>query len=492
MKLKKVDVILVLLVVIIIILAARRLTSNYNAGTKAADLLIRPVNIGKDVVLTDAKWTNVENYRPGDPAVAASGSTPAVKADTELSWYELNTKAWSIPNCWGFRKVLQVGGGGAVGYFLTDPSADMTKDCGVIDTTVLSDGVEYSIPDAFISQISVADPVQGTDCVWSLGAGSKWIVGSPAQHGGACSPAPPPVGFVNSTFFTTNITLPDTYYVFIGTNNYLGWGTTPGSYSQVSTGTIVFKILVQGKDGKFYGIRGDTNALITSDKIFGPWSIVKPVNSSLKWIIQMDNGTWIGIKTDNGVYTSQSASGPWTRQGTQTIAWGPVISSDGTLVATSVTGDIVTATDPAGTWTTYTGSLITGGSAVLTSVRRAYKLSNGKWLAFSSAGDGGGTNKLYWGDSPSGPWTADPNWRFQCDGGNCFIQGSVNSPIFAAFLDPDTNDLIVFGGKDSRDIAKANSLSLPVTYTGLSNGNSFTHGIGKVSPGKRLFLEKWM
>jgi hypothetical protein len=484
MQFKQDDIIIILLCIIVLILISRRLSSGFNSLTNPNDLLIRPVNIGKDIVTTDSKWTNATNYRPGDPG------------DEELKWYEVNNKAWTIPNCWGFRKVLQLNGGGSVGYFLTDPSSlvDMSRAAGVIDTTVLSDGVEYAIPGAFIAQKTAADPILGTDCVWKLNDSSNWIIGTPAIHDGACGPAPAPIGFVNSTFFTTNVNLPDTYYVFIGTNNYLGWGITPGSYSQVNMGTIVFKILVQGKDGKFYGIRDSNNSLISSDKIFGPWSIIKPTNNSLKWIIQMDNGTWIGInKTDNGIYTSQSASGPWGRQGAQTIAWGPVISSDGTLVATSMTGDIVTATDPAGPWTTYTGSPITGGSAVLTSVRRAYKLSNGKWLAFSSAGNADvGTNKLYWGDSASGPWTEDPAWRLQCQGGNCFIPGSFNSPIFAAFLDPDTNDVVVFGGGNSRDIAKANSLSLPVTYTGLSNGNSFTHGIGKVSPGKRLFLEKWM
>jgi hypothetical protein len=551
MKVKKEDIITLLLAVIVVVIVARRFTSSYNVNTPAADLLIRPVNIGKDIVLTDAKWTNTANYKPGDAG------------DENLPWYDINTKAWSVPNCWGFRKVLQKGGGGSVGYFLTDPSGDMSRDCGVIDTTVLSDGVEYSIPDAFISQISAADPVQGTDCVWTLGAGSKWIVGSPAVHGGACSPAPPPVGFVNATFFNTKTpTLPNSYYVFIGANGRLGWSQTlNGSYDQTNTGNINFRVLIKGTDGKFYGLKSDGTGILSSTSIFGPWSVVRPINTSFRWINQLDDGTCIGINsTDNGIYTSSTMAGPWTRQGAQTVSWGPIASADGaTLIAIDTSGTrprpggaLITATSIAGPWTTYTDSPMSQSSplwwapsfpisaytasstpaaspspaaapspssvppkpysyspdpeTVLPLINRAYKLKSGKWIAIqpniavcgdnnpgnpSSACDAPGCYRLFYSDSPAGPWTWDKNWRLQ--GSGCNVDSATPMMAMAAFEDPDTSDLIIIGGHwQARD--RIYKTSSPVTWptkpwTQINPNNVPFVGVGKVSPTKRLFLE---
>ena len=284
---------------------------------------------------------------------------------------------------------------------------------------------------------------------------------------------------------------------------------------------------------------------MSASSIFGPWSIVRPVNNLFKWINQMDNGTFIGVnKNDNGIYTASAMAGPWTRQGAQTLTWGPIIASDGTLVAVDTDGNIVSATTAAGTWTTYANSPIsptsppwwpaspaaapTPGAApspspgppntspykavpaetVLPPVMRAYKLASGTWIAIQpwqpvnqpmwqrNITDPPGSAKLYYASSPAGPWTWDPNWRVMGEYGS--FQGiQQNNLAYGAFQDPDNNDVIVYGGSHSMlinaqaSIYKANSPTFPTTWTKANGSNTF-NGIGKVSPAKRLFLERFV
>ena len=484
MKIKKEDIIIGLLVVIVVLLVLRRVRSNFNASTPPADLLIRPQNIGKDIDITATKWTNVANYKPGDPG------------DETKAWYELNIKAWSIPGCWGYRKVLQAGGGGAVGYILSAPAAtDYTRDCGVIDTVVLSDGALHAVPDALICQLSAADPVQGTDCVWTLGAGSKWIVSSPAAHGGVCPPAPAPVSFVTNEYFAgSTLKLPTTYDARISSGSddvqvklSTGW---------TSVGSAKWRILMNTNDNKWVGVLPDWST-VTSSAITGPWKLATTqgptADSQFENLIQYPDGLFVcnahGGATAGGVYTATDMNGPWTRRGTITFRVKKHVSPTGTVTWYGVsnsgsTPQVSTASSLDGPWTPYNLSV---GSCGVADVLR---LTNGRWIILSGAtgcdysqSATSPQNGLWIGaasGSLSDAFAVDPalgGW------GGLYDFGSQHNNVFSLIEGPNANDVTCFGGRYGRHIWK--SSNVPGNWTDVDDGS---HAYTYVSPTNRFYI----
>ena len=127
--------------------------STYIPGlTPATDTQFRLQTIGLDI--EPSQWVAGTDYRL---ATAADGPLDSLT--------DLNTTAWSLGSTViGWRKILQIGGGGAVWWLLKDPTTLMTRYCSIIDRVILSDGLEHAVPDAILCLKSVANPVNEVVC----------------------------------------------------------------------------------------------------------------------------------------------------------------------------------------------------------------------------------------------------------------------------------------------------------------------------------------
>jgi hypothetical protein len=127
--------------------------STYIPGvTPTADTQFRLQTIGVDI--EPSQW------------VAGTDYSVAVATDGPLdSFTDLNTTAWALGSAVvGWRKVLQVGGGGAVWWLLKNPTGLLTRLCDIIDIVILSDGNAHAVPDAIVCLKSVANPVNELLC----------------------------------------------------------------------------------------------------------------------------------------------------------------------------------------------------------------------------------------------------------------------------------------------------------------------------------------
>ena len=134
------EYILIILFVIIIFFLLRPVKSNY--GT--ADSYVTFFQVGKDI----------------DPAV----TTTVPSSDNALTVDSINSKLWGtggFTSYWGFRKVLQNGGGGAVSYLTfandTAATAALTKQADVL-TTINFQGQDYTIPTVLFVKKSLTSP----------------------------------------------------------------------------------------------------------------------------------------------------------------------------------------------------------------------------------------------------------------------------------------------------------------------------------------------
>lgn len=477
MKIKKEDVIISLLLVIVVLLVVRRLRSDFTTTTPPADLLIRPQNIGKDIDITATKWTNIANYKPGDPG------------DETKAWYEINNKAWSIPGCWGFRKVLQAGGGGAVGYILSAPvAADYSRDCGVIDTVVLADGALHAVPDALVCQLSAADPVPGTDCVWSLGTGSKWIISSPAAHGGACGPAPAPVSFVTNEYFAGAGTpaVSSDYYIlgdataFAGgpMNFSLSFGGPQWRFTNMKF-TTMGECQLADNTKFYYGTRATNGApgegaIYVSTSIKGPWKIVT-TNITTWYLKQLVDKTFIAVSTDGSVWTAPNLNNLTTPTLTFTKATSTAIKyiiqlTDGSLAGVGSDSAVYTSVAPYTTWS------ITNK----TNVKRVYQLASG---TFAYVGTDG---KLYQSNDLSGAKTVVSLTMASGDAATRSPDGQIN----LLYQDADGSLFIqgAFGGANGANrLFKAASLSGPWDFAWSNMWGGYFDGIARVSATRPMF-----
>jgi hypothetical protein len=127
--------------------------STYIPGlTPAIDTQFRLQTIGLDI--EPSQWVQGAEYRV---ATATDGLIDSLSA--------VNTTAWSLgPTVIGWRKILQIGGGGDVWWLLKDPTTLMSRYCSIIDRVILSDGLEHAVPDAIVCLKSVANPVNEVLC----------------------------------------------------------------------------------------------------------------------------------------------------------------------------------------------------------------------------------------------------------------------------------------------------------------------------------------
>jgi len=142
---------LILLIFLIIVLLTKK--SNYDSNLLASVIDLRPrlLQIGKDININDTStWTST---------VLVQGTS----GDNSLGWGELNRKCWDN-NYKGFRKILQVGGGGKVWFFVSAmPTIDqMTRTC-----TVIGYVSGYAIPDVLIVSKSDVSPSLENQCVYT-------------------------------------------------------------------------------------------------------------------------------------------------------------------------------------------------------------------------------------------------------------------------------------------------------------------------------------
>ena len=107
-------VIITLMILIVVILLLKRRVEGYNNATPSADIIFRPLNIGLDlqssIISNPAKLTTSTTV---DLNVYKKNSGYATPTLAQLTWWQLNEVAWATSGCVGFRKVLQLGGGGA-------------------------------------------------------------------------------------------------------------------------------------------------------------------------------------------------------------------------------------------------------------------------------------------------------------------------------------------------------------------------------------------
>ena len=154
-------------------------SSSISTSMKLSDSYVNFFQVGKDI----------------DPAVTTTVPSP----DNLLSIDTINARLWNDPAksaYWGFRKVLQNGGGGAVSYltFANDAAATaaLTQDAGVL-TVISYQGQDYTIPTVVIVKKSVsfitpvittgrehACIIQPDSKLWCTGGNSQYQIGAPS------------------------------------------------------------------------------------------------------------------------------------------------------------------------------------------------------------------------------------------------------------------------------------------------------------------------
>ena len=138
-------ILIIILFLIIIIFLVNSKKSNYNASTSVADWHVTFFQVGKDI------------NRQVTMTVASTDNSLSVDAINSNLWTDSTKSTY-----WGFRKVLQVGGGGAVSYlpFADDTAATaaLTQQAGGLQSYNYN-GIEYLIPNIVIVKKSKVSPI---------------------------------------------------------------------------------------------------------------------------------------------------------------------------------------------------------------------------------------------------------------------------------------------------------------------------------------------
>ena len=124
-------------------------------------------------------FKQVSNFTPSDPTkypsffnigkTISSGTSVVASSDNTLSSYAINTKLHTDPaysTYWGFMKVLQAGGGGAVSYlsFAADSAATtaLSEDAPVLTSTNFQ-GADYLVPSIIFMKKSATYDASATE-----------------------------------------------------------------------------------------------------------------------------------------------------------------------------------------------------------------------------------------------------------------------------------------------------------------------------------------
>lgn len=183
---------MLLLIVVIFFLLITRIASSYTAGTPANDLSVLSLPVldssgnYQDIDPTTSPWSTAANY------VLDTGNP---------SWVQANINCWASPNCTGIRHNFDT----HQTWYLNQPiGSTKTSAVSVLTPVVTYNGTRYRLPLAIVAAKSAQDPNAPIDCTWTSTTGAcsttvcdtpgtqttTWSVGTPASHGGACSPAP--------------------------------------------------------------------------------------------------------------------------------------------------------------------------------------------------------------------------------------------------------------------------------------------------------------
>ena len=183
---------ILLLVVITVLLLVTRITSSYTAGTPANDLSVLSLPV------TDSSG----NYQDIDPATSPWSTAANYVLDSGTpSWSQANINCWASPNCTGIRHNFDT----HQTWYLNQPiDTTKTSAASALTPVVTYNGARYRLPLAIVAARSTQDPNAPVDCTWTSTTGAcsttvcdtpgtqttTWSVGTPASHGGVCSPAP--------------------------------------------------------------------------------------------------------------------------------------------------------------------------------------------------------------------------------------------------------------------------------------------------------------
>ena len=188
------DLMILLLIAIMVILLLMRVSSSYTAGTPANDPSL------KLQVQTNADGS----FKDIDPTAAMWTSTTYQLDAANPSFSQANINCWANPNCWGIRHTFDPDASQKTWYLMTAPTTTVSAPESAVSPRPWN-GAYYAFPAAVIAQKSAQDPLAPVNCTWTPAtsacvptpcgspAGSKtttYSVGTPASHGGTCSPAP--------------------------------------------------------------------------------------------------------------------------------------------------------------------------------------------------------------------------------------------------------------------------------------------------------------
>jgi len=170
-------IIIALLILLLLLLGNK--SSYMPAQATSQDRYSQPILIGKT-------WLGNQNgWSLGDNCI--NGSV----ADASLSWDDLNIQMWTraftsstgaVRTCYGFRKTLQIGGGGAI-LWLFRPlvGANDVPDANIFpnslpDSDVLENvdigGITYAVPTQVTALKSKISPLAAADCAYTVSQGT--------------------------------------------------------------------------------------------------------------------------------------------------------------------------------------------------------------------------------------------------------------------------------------------------------------------------------
>jgi len=172
--------VIIIALIILIILLLRNMSSYTAAQAGSQDRYSQPILIGKTWGGQQNGWVNGDNFINGSPA------------DALLSWDALNIQMWTraftsstgaARTCYGFRKTLQIGGGGGVLWLLRPlvgandvPDANIfpnnLADAGVLENVNIG-GTMYAVPDQVTAVKSKISPLPAADCAYTVSQGAS-------------------------------------------------------------------------------------------------------------------------------------------------------------------------------------------------------------------------------------------------------------------------------------------------------------------------------
>jgi len=187
------DWLIVFLVAVVLLILFMRITSSYTAGTPANDRS----------VISQPVFDSSGNYQDIDPTVApwTTAANYVLEPDSTMTWSASNAKCWTMPNCVGIRHNFDTH---QTWYLMQPIGTTRTSVPSVNNPTVQYNGASYTLPLAIVANKSTQDPAAPVNCTWTPTTGAcstsacntpgtvttTYTIGTPAAHGGVCSPAP--------------------------------------------------------------------------------------------------------------------------------------------------------------------------------------------------------------------------------------------------------------------------------------------------------------